>query len=91
MFGECPKCGVQTCKDILLDNTVCDDCYPSLQKKRKCRTCGFFFESGNKLFKHLRENISHYKDIIPEIRYNINGKPYYYYVDKKYGDIGYIE
>ena len=41
---------------------ICLKCYANLPKPSICRKCGKSFKSRNKLFEHLRNNESHFKD-----------------------------
>ena len=58
-YSECKKCESGMCKHDNYILPFCDDCFKVMQKKRKCRTCEVIFESGNALFRHLKEKKEH--------------------------------
>ena len=63
-YGKCDKCRTSTCYRELRSNgyICCDDCFRTMQKKRRCRTCHVIFNSGNDLFKHLSQFNIHNKN-----------------------------
>ena len=75
-FATCSKClYTHLCStwDIIYEK-MCWRCFNKMRKKRKCRRCNEIFDSGNKLFKHLKFN----KECISDnsLRYNNRGEIY---------------
>ena len=61
-YRKCTLCATECCKKELYNNDgICTGCFKKMTKKRRCRTCGIIFASGNKLFVHLNEIVNHQK------------------------------
>ncbi len=74
-FHKCIICDANCClkESYHTYDGKCANCFMEMPKKRRCRTCGVIFESGNKLFQHLAQNESHNKDWSYQIRREVMG------------------
>lgn len=69
-YRNCGLCKVQCCREELYGEK-CILCFKNMTKKRRCRTCGKIFPSGNELFVHLNQNATHKKDYSSAVRNDV--------------------